>query len=98
MLFHFSLDVIDATRHTQMTPIHAATIPLFMRHKDVVAEAVTGSRKILTFVIPTPEKLVRRERRLGPNQIGARIISSTTRSALATTTDNPSPHLTHFLS
>ena len=77
MLFHFFLDVIDATGHAQMTPIHAATIPLFMRHKDAVAEAITGSRKTLTFVIPTPEKLVRREWKLGPNQIGARIISST---------------------
>ena len=68
--------------HVKMTPVQAATIPLFMQNKDVVVEAVTGSGKTLAFVIPVLEKLVRRERRLGPNQIGALIISPT-RSALA---------------
>ena len=93
-----SLDVIDAMGHTQMTPVQAATIPLFMQHKDVVVEAVTGSGKTLAFVIPILEKLIRRERRLGPNQIGALIISPT-RSALATTSTNRnSPDLTPFLS
>ena len=70
--------------HNQMTPVQAATIPLFMQNKDVVVEAVTGSGKTLAFVIPVLEKLMRRERRLGPNQIGALIISPT-RSALANT-------------
>jgi len=84
--------------HSQMTPVQAAAIPLFMQHKDVVVEAVTGSGKTLTFVIPILEKLIRRERRLGPNQIGALIISPT-RSALATTPANKTPQgLTHFLS
>jgi len=93
-----SLDVIDAMGHTQMTPVQAAAIPLFMQHKDVVVEAVTGSGKTLAFVIPILEKLIRRERRLGPNQIGALIISPT-RSALATTpSDRTSPDLTLFLS
>ena len=82
-----SLNVIDAMGHTQMTPVQAATVPLFMQHKDVVVEAVTGSGKTLAFVIPILEKLIRRERRLGPNQIGALIISPT-RSALATISAN----------
>ena len=73
--------------HSQMTPVQAATIPLFMQNKDVVVEAVTGSGKTLAFVIPTLEKLIRRERRLGPNQIGALIISPT-RSVLTTTPVN----------
>jgi ATP-dependent RNA helicase DDX55/SPB4 len=60
-----------------MTPVQSATIPLFMQNKDVVVEAVTGSGKTLAFVIPILEKLIRRERRLGPNQIGALIISPT---------------------
>jgi hypothetical protein len=90
-LICYSLDVVDAMGHTQMTPVQAATIPLFMQHKDVVVEAVTGSGKTLTFVIPILEKLIRRERRLGPNQIGALIISPT-RSALATT---PTENLRH---
>lgn len=84
--------------HTQMTPVQAATIPLFMQNKDVVVEAVTGSGKTLAFVIPILEKLIRRERRLGPNQIGALIISPT-RSALATLSANKVPlNLTCFLS
>ena len=84
--------------HTQMTPVQAATIPLFMQHKDVVVEAVTGSGKTLAFVIPILEKLIRRERRLGPNQIGALIISPT-RSALATTSATKNlPDLTCSLS
>ncbi len=60
-----------------MTPVQASTIPLFMKHKDVVVEAVTGSGKTLAFVIPVLEKLIRRERKLHRNDIGALIISPT---------------------
>ena len=63
--------------HTQMTPVQASTIPLFMRHKDVVVEAVTGSGKTLAFVIPILEKLIRRQRKLASNEIGALVISPT---------------------
>uniref|UniRef100_A0A2K5M7N6 ATP-dependent RNA helicase n=1 Tax=Cercocebus atys TaxID=9531 RepID=A0A2K5M7N6_CERAT len=47
-----------------MTPVQSATIPLFMRNKDVAAEAVTGSGKTLAFVIPILEILLRREEKL----------------------------------
>lgn len=63
--------------HTQMTPVQASTIPLFMKHKDVVVEAVTGSGKTLAFVIPILERLIRRETRLKKDEIGALIISPT---------------------
>lgn len=63
--------------HTQMTPVQISTIPLFMKHKDVVVEAVTGSGKTLAFVIPILEKLVRRSTRLRKNEIGALVISPT---------------------
>ena len=63
--------------HTQMTPVQASTIPLFMKHKDVVVEAVTGSGKTLAFVIPTLERLIRRETRLKRDEVGALIISPT---------------------
>jgi ATP-dependent RNA helicase DDX55/SPB4 len=63
--------------HSQMTPVQASTIPLFMRHKDVVVEAVTGSGKTLAFVIPIMEILIRRETKLRKNEIGALIISPT---------------------
>ncbi|KAF9075786.1 DEAD-domain-containing protein [Rhodocollybia butyracea] len=71
------LDVIESMGHTKMTPVQASTIPLFMKHKDVVVEAVTGSGKTLAFVIPVLEKLIRRERKLRTNDIGALIISPT---------------------
>ncbi|OBZ69181.1 ATP-dependent rRNA helicase SPB4 [Grifola frondosa] len=71
------LDVIQSMGHTQMTPVQASTIPLFMRHKDVVVEAVTGSGKTLAFVIPILERLIRRERKLAKNEIGALVISPT---------------------
>ena len=60
-----------------MTPVQASTIPLFMKHKDVVVEAVTGSGKTLAFVVPILEKLVRRSTRLRKNEIGALVISPT---------------------
>jgi ATP-dependent RNA helicase DDX55/SPB4 len=63
--------------HTKMTPVQASTIPLFMKHRDVVVEAVTGSGKTLAFVIPILERLVRRESKLRKNEIGALIITPT---------------------
>ena len=32
------MDVVRALGFTQMTPVQASTIPLFMKHKDVVVE------------------------------------------------------------
>ena len=63
--------------YTQMTPVQAATIPLFMQNKDVVVEAVTGSGKTLAFVIPILEKLIRRETKFKKNEIGALVITPT---------------------
>ena len=60
-----------------MTPVQAATVPLFMKNKDVVVEAVTGSGKTLAFVIPILERLIRRETKLKRNEVGALIISPT---------------------
>ncbi|KAL5511616.1 SPB4 [Sanghuangporus vaninii] len=71
------LDVINSLGYAQMTPVQASTIPLFMRHKDVVVEAVTGSGKTLSFVIPIIEKLIRRGKRLRKTEIGAVVISPT---------------------
>ncbi|KAN0123786.1 P-loop containing nucleoside triphosphate hydrolase protein [Russula decolorans] len=71
------LDVIQSMGHTQMTPVQASAIPLFMQNKDVVVEAVTGSGKTLAFVIPILERIIRREINFKRNEIGALIISPT---------------------
>ncbi|KAI8457608.1 P-loop containing nucleoside triphosphate hydrolase protein [Phakopsora pachyrhizi] len=69
-------DAVSAMGFDQMTPVQASTIPLFMQNKDVVVQAVTGSGKTLSFVIPIIEKLLK----LGPRNpcdIGAIVISPT---------------------
>jgi ATP-dependent RNA helicase DDX55/SPB4 len=48
-----------------------------MQHKDVVVEAVTGSGKTLSFLIPIVEKLLRLEEPLKKHHVGAIIISPT---------------------
>jgi len=60
-----------------MTPVQASTIPIFMQNKDVVVEAVTGSGKTLAFVVPVLERIIRREKKLKRDEIGALIISPT---------------------
>ncbi|KAF9343112.1 ATP-dependent rRNA helicase spb4 [Mortierella sp. AD094] len=62
---------------TDMTPVQSGAIPLFMKNKDVVVEAVTGSGKTLSFLIPILEKIHRRSRKLAPTEVGAIVISPT---------------------
>uniref|UniRef100_A0A5F9D0D0 ATP-dependent RNA helicase n=1 Tax=Oryctolagus cuniculus TaxID=9986 RepID=A0A5F9D0D0_RABIT len=78
-----------------MTPVQSATIPLFMRNKDVAAEAVTGSGKTLAFVIPILEILLRREEKLKKSEVGAIVITPT--RELAIQIDEVLSHFTrHF--
>ncbi|XP_071789913.1 ATP-dependent RNA helicase DDX55-like [Asterias amurensis] len=65
-----------------MTPVQAAAIPLFMKNKDVAAEAVTGSGKTLAFIIPILEILMRRETPLKKNEVGAFVLTPTRELAL----------------
>ncbi|KAL6414459.1 RNA helicase SPB4 [Ilyonectria robusta] len=60
-LAEWILDAVSTMGFAQMTPVQAATIPHFMVNKDVVVEAVTGSGKTLTFLIPLVQKLLRSE-------------------------------------
>lgn len=62
---------------TRMTPVQASTIPLFMTHKDVVVEAVTGSGKTLSFLIPIVERILRLEEPPKKHHINAIVISPT---------------------
>ncbi|KAG3279161.1 ATP-dependent RNA helicase DDX55 isoform X2 [Ictidomys tridecemlineatus] len=72
----------------------SATIPLFMRNKDVAAEAVTGSGKTLAFIIPILEILLRREEKLKKSQVGAIIITPT--RELAIQIDEVLSHFTKY--
>merc|ERR1719309_1799303 len=60
-----------------MTPVQAASIPIFLRRKDVAAEAVTGSGKTLAFIVPIMETLSRMETPLGRREVGALIVTPT---------------------
>lgn len=76
------LDYVDAQKFTQMTPVQAATIPLFLDHKDVAVQAVTGSGKTLAFLIPIMELL--RKKTFKKQQIGALVLSPTRELAVQT--------------
>uniref|UniRef100_K3WQ09 ATP-dependent RNA helicase n=1 Tax=Globisporangium ultimum (strain ATCC 200006 / CBS 805.95 / DAOM BR144) TaxID=431595 RepID=K3WQ09_GLOUD len=43
---------VDTMGFTHMTPVQAATLPLFLSNKDVCVDACTGSGKTLAFVLP----------------------------------------------
>ncbi|CAM9826880.1 unnamed protein product, partial [Discosporangium mesarthrocarpum] len=75
-----SLETLETVRNMgfeHMTPVQAATIPLFLTNKDLCVEAVTGSGKTLAFVVPVVEMILRRTTDLKGNQIGAIIIAPT---------------------
>lgn len=46
------LEEVDSMGFTFMTPVQAATLPLFLGNKDVCVDACTGSGKTLAFVLP----------------------------------------------
>lgn len=72
-----TLSAVAALGFETATPVQAATIPLFLSHKDVAAEAVTGSGKTLAFVIPVVETLQRVDKPLAPSQVGAVLVAPT---------------------
>ncbi|KAI1311607.1 ATP-dependent rRNA helicase spb4 [Mortierella claussenii] len=71
------LDAVGTMGFTDMTPVQSGAIPLFMKNKDVVVEAVTGSGKTLSFLIPILEKIHRRSHKLSATEVGAIVISPT---------------------
>ena len=71
------LDFVKSRGFTSMTPVQAATIPLFLLNKDVAVQAVTGSGKTLAFLIPIVEMILRNPTVLKKRQVGALILSPT---------------------
>jgi len=76
-LSEWILNAVSTMGFTKMTPVQATTIPLFMGNKDVVVEAVTGSGKTLSFLIPVVEKLLRSDEPLKKHHVAAIVISPT---------------------
>jgi ATP-independent RNA helicase DbpA len=52
-----SLDNLTQLGYTQMTPIQAASLPMTLAGRDLIAQASTGSGKTAAFGIPLVEKL-----------------------------------------
>jgi len=49
---------LEEKGYTNTTPVQEAVIPLLLRQRDVVAEAVTGSGKTLAFMVPVVHRLL----------------------------------------
>lgn len=76
-LAEWILDAIKSNGWARMTPVQAATIPLFRRNTDVVVEAVTGSGKTLAFLIPALDKILRSDESKKQHNVTGIIISPT---------------------
>jgi ATP-dependent RNA helicase DDX55/SPB4 len=72
-----TLNAIDSFGFRLMTPVQAATIPLFLSNKDVCVEATTGSGKTLAFGVPVFEMLSKRSQSLKKYELGALVIAPT---------------------
>lgn len=57
------LDTIhNSLNYRSLTPIQASLIPLAItKNKDFLIEAITGSGKTLSYVVPILERLIKRE-------------------------------------
>ncbi|KAH8842641.1 hypothetical protein MCOR27_000131 [Pyricularia oryzae] len=76
-LADFILEAVASMGFNELTPVQAATLPLFRGNKDVVVEAVTGSGKTLAYLIPIIDKILRRDDVLKRHHVGAIIVSPT---------------------
>ncbi|ETS79390.1 ATP-dependent rRNA helicase SPB4 [Pestalotiopsis fici W106-1] len=76
-LAEWILDYLSSSGFERMTPVQAAVLPLFSASKDVVVEAVTGSGKTLSYLIPVINRLLRLEEPTKPRHVAAIIVSPT---------------------
>lgn len=58
--------------YDEMTPVQESVVPLLLRQRDVVAEAVTGSGKTFAFLVPAMQRVLGRVR--GKKTVGPRIL------------------------
>ncbi|KAK5116942.1 hypothetical protein LTR62_006663 [Meristemomyces frigidus] len=66
-LAEWILDYTHGMNFARTTPVQAMAIPLLMGNKDLVVEAVTGSGKTLSFLIPIVSRILAAE---DPNKKG----------------------------
>lgn len=78
------IEYVKSQKFTHMTPVQAATIPLFLSSKDVAVQAVTGSGKTLAFLIPLVEVMMKKK--FKKQQIGGLVLSPTRELAQQTYT------------
>jgi len=71
------LDYLKQQDFHTMTPVQAATIPLFLTHRDCAVQAVTGSGKTLSFLIPMVEMILRKEFPFKKSQVAGIVLSPT---------------------
>ncbi|PNY26130.1 ATP-dependent rRNA helicase SPB4 [Tolypocladium capitatum] len=76
-LAEWILDAVSTMGFSRMTPVQAATMPQFMGNKDVVVEAVTGSGKTLSFLVPVVQKLLRLDEPTKRHHVAAIVVSPT---------------------
>ena len=69
-LSEFAMRALRSLGFTEMTPVQAAAMPLFLTNKDVAVEACTGSGKTVAFLIPLFEILRKRIAEDGPYRNG----------------------------
>jgi ATP-dependent RNA helicase DDX55/SPB4 len=72
-----SLSALDTLGFTQLTPVQAAVLPLFLGNNDVSVEACTGSGKTIAYVIPVVERLLKSAKPWSVSEVGAIIIAPT---------------------
>lgn len=72
-----SLDHLQTLGFSSLTQVQSSSIPLLLSHKDLIVEAITGSGKTLSFLIPLLELISKRSSNLKKLEIGGLIITPT---------------------
>lgn len=72
-----SIEALKSFGFKFMTPVQAATIPLFLKNKDVCVEATTGSGKTISFCVPVFEILLPNKVTLRKHDVGALVVAPT---------------------
>ncbi|KAI8630739.1 ATP-dependent rRNA helicase SPB4 [Xylariaceae sp. FL1651] len=79
----WAIDAVTSMGFSRATPVQASVWPLLgMGNKDVVVEAVTGSGKTLSFLIPLVHRILRLDEPTKKNHIAAIVVAPTRELAI----------------